>query len=86
MISKIEIVFPILIETPEGWEEALSALVDKICKKYERENPGRVMWTAGHGFKPTYIPITAEEGKHRGIEFDDSVFQIEVAEREDYSR
>lgn len=86
MISKIEIVFPVPVETPKGWEQKLSKLVDEICKKYKQNNPGRTMWTSGHGSKPIYIPLTQEDEKHRGMEFDDSVFQIEVAEREDYKR
>lgn len=71
----IEITFPFPVEFPEGWDRALSGLVDMVCMKYEREHPDHVMWPAGHGSKPIWRE--PEEPL-----FDDNVFQIEVAERE----
>ena len=77
-IEKIEINFPVEIELPDGFEQALSSLIGMVCKQYERKNPTRVMWTAGHGSKP--IRDEAHEPT-----FDDSVYVITVAEREDTS-
>ena len=75
-IQKIEITFPTEIELPDGFEQALSALVGIACEKYQKENPTRVMWTAGHGSKPMW-------NEPNEPEFDDSVYVIDVAERED---
>ena len=74
-INKIEIVFPCDVELPRGFEQVLSCLVDMVCKKYEAENKTRVMWPAGHGSKPLWREPEEPE-------WDDSVFSIEVAERE----
>lgn len=86
MISKIEIDFPVSVDLPRGWKQQLDTLVRKICDNYEQQNPGRVMWPFGCGCKPTYVPLTAEEEKHRGAEYDDSIYHIEVAEREGYPK
>jgi hypothetical protein len=75
-IQRIEINFPVPVEFPDGFEQALSALIGMICEKYERENPTKVMWTAGHGNKPIW-------NEPKEPEFDDSVYCIDVAERED---
>jgi len=85
MIVKIEIDFPLPVELPKGWEEKLSNLVSEVCDKYKQEHPDRVMWPAGHGYKPTYIPLTMEDEKHRGMEFDDSIFHISVSEHRNYN-
>jgi len=85
-ISKIEIDFRVPVETPKGWGQKLDSLIREVCDKYDQENPGRVMWPFGHGFKCTYMPMTAEEEKHRGSEYDDSIYHVEVAEREDYGK
>lgn len=77
-IQKIEITFPVEVELPDGFEQALSALVGIACEKYQKENPTRVMWTAGHGSKPIWDEPNEPD-------FDDSVYVIEVAEREDVS-
>ena len=59
-------------------------LVNSICDAWQAAHPARVMWPAGVGFKPTYIPMTAEEEETRGIEFDENIFSIECYERADY--
>jgi len=33
---------------------------------------------------PLYLPMTLEEEETRGMEFDDSTFEIRCSEREDY--
>lgn len=92
-INKIEICFPVPVEPPDGFYHVLDALVDMICKKYEKENPTRVMWTAGHGSKPTWSKHDAAYlGKETDSDapdmgsptFDNSVYQIDVSEREDF--
>jgi len=82
-IKAIEINFPVGVNVPDGFYELLSSTVGLVCKQYEKENPDRVMWAAGHGSKPTYIPMTQKEEQHRGMEFNDHIYEIEVAERED---
>lgn len=74
---KIEITFSVMVEFPDGFEQELSELIDKICKKYEAENPGRSMWCFGHGAKPIWDEPNEPE-------YNDSIYQIEVAEREKY--
>lgn len=81
-IQAIEITFPVPVELPEGFEKTLSCFVGMVCKKYEKENPTRTMWPAGQGFKPTFIPMTQEQEKERGMEFDETTYVIEVFERE----
>ena len=78
-IRRIEIEFPILVELPEGFGRALSALVGMICRKYEIENPTRVMWPSGSGAKPLWNEPAEPD-------WDDSVYQITVSEREAYDR
>ena len=74
-IQKIEIEFPFLVELPPRCTEFLATAVNLICKKYEAENPDRVMWPAGHGSKPIWREPEEPE-------FDDSIYHISVAERE----
>ena len=76
-IRALEISFPTPIELPDGFDQTLSALVEMACRKYEEENPTRVMWPAGHGDKPIY-------NEPNEPTFDDAVYHIEVAEREDF--
>lgn len=78
-IHKIEISFPLPVELPDDFGMELDKLVNTVCKKYEKEHPGRVMWLAGHGAKILW----------RGPEepdFDENIYQITVAEREDYKK
>lgn len=77
-ISSIEINFPVEVEMPDGFDQALSALVGIICKEYQKQNPTRIMWTAGHGSKPIW-------NEPKEPDFDDSIYAIDVAEREDTS-
>lgn len=82
-MRKIEIDFPCDVEFPPGFERILDALVDMVCKKYESKNPTRIMWPSECGFKPIYIPLTKDEERDRGPEFDESIYHIGVCERED---
>lgn len=76
-IVKIEISFPVGVDFPEGFEQELSQLIDGVCRKYETDNPDRVMWPSGHGCK-----VLWREPQEPG--FDPSVYEICVAERERY--
>ena len=89
-IRKIEIEFPLLVELPPGFEQALDRLVDTVCKKYEQENPMRVMWPAGHGNKPIFSqadlaflgkPPNPDAPKKGEPTWEEHVYQIDVAER-----
>jgi len=76
MIHIIEIELPFAMELPNGFERKLSEFIDReICRPYEAANPGRVMWPAGHGFKPLWREPEEPE-------YDLSVYQISVSERE----
>jgi len=75
----IEVYFPVDVELPDNFEQELSALIDVVCKKYEKENAGRVMWPASIGGKMLSNPFMSDD-----LEFDMSCLCIEVAEREDY--
>lgn len=81
----IEITFPVAVEIPKGFYQKLDEVITDVCKHYMATHPGRVMWTFGCGDKVLYMPMTKEEedaGRH--MEFDEGIYQIEVAEREDY--
>lgn len=82
--TAIEVAFPCAVEITAKQQQDLDRIVGEICNDYVATHPGRVMWPAGIGFKPTFIPITAEQEATRGIEFDEGTFQIDCAEREDY--
>lgn len=91
--SRIEIVFPVGVDFPKGWEQRLAALVDEVCEAYEAEHPDRVMWPAGFGSSPcwskadaAFLGISADPTAPDGGEptFDDSTYQISVSEREAY--
>lgn len=74
-MMSIEITFPCAVECPPGWGQTLEALVGMVCRHYEETHPTRSMWPAGVGAKPRL-----EMGEIRS--FSDSIFVIEVAERE----
>jgi hypothetical protein len=91
-VSTIEISFPVPVDVPDTFSRDLCALLDRICEDYQKANPTRVMWPAGFGSKPKWSqqdaaflgktpdPDAPEIGEPT---FDDSVFHIEIAERED---
>lgn len=81
-IRAIEITFPTGVTFPDGFEQALSSLVDMVCKQYEREHPTEVMWPAGYGSKMLSNPLAMSDDEP--LEFDDSVYSISVSAREDY--
>ncbi len=74
-IRSIEITFPTEVELPPGLEQVLDSLTEMVCKAWEADNPGFLMWAAGHGSKVLWRE--PEEPLH-----DSSVFNIEVATRE----
>lgn len=78
-ISSIEVTFPVPVELPPGWEQALSALVGMVCEHYEQQHPMRTMWASGHGAKILWR-------EPHEPDFDDEVLSINVAEREAYPR
>ena len=92
-IQRVEINFGAAVNLPDGWERALDGLVDMVCQQYKRENPTRTMWPAGHGCKPqwskadaAFLGASAEAGAPDSGEptWDDTVYCIDVTEREDY--
>ena len=84
-IVRIEVDFPLPVELSNEMQRGLMEAVGRICEDYNRAHPDRVMWPFGVGSKITRMPITAEEEAQFGIQFDDSVLHIEVAERERYA-
>lgn len=81
-ISRIEISFQVEVALPDGFDRALEALVYMVCDQYQREHPTEVMWPAGHGSKMLSNPYML--GDDEPMEFDDSVYAIDVYCREDY--
>lgn len=81
-IRAIEITFPVAVELPDGFDRVLDSMVDMVCKQYEREHPTEVMWPAGYGSKMLSNPLAM--GDDEPLRFDDSVYAINVACREDY--
>lgn len=82
MIRKIEIDFPIEVNLNGEDQRILDDFVKRICDKNTPE--GMVFWPAERGSKMTYLPLTQEEEKERGCEFDDDIFYIGCAIREKY--
>ena len=76
-IYKIEILFPFRVDLPLGFDRALSESVNLICEHYEEQHPKRVMWPAGHGFKP----LSSDFSK-----FDEAIYQISISERQAYPK
>lgn len=76
----IEISFPVAVELSRDDQTVLREVVRKICKRYEEENPERVMWLFGYGDKISYMPVMADDD--RPMEFDSNILAIECAERE----
>ena len=81
-VRGIEIAFPVAVELTRDDQIELQDVVRKICKRYEEQNPGRVMWLFGYGDKVIYMPIV--EGDERPMEFDSTILAIECSEREKY--
>lgn len=81
-ISRIEISFPTPVTLPSGFDRALDALIDQVCKQYERDHPTEVMWPASYGSKMLSNPLAMSDEER--IEFDDSIYTIGVCCRDDY--
>jgi len=81
-IRAIEISFPVGVDVNDKDLQALDRVVSRICKRYEEANPQRVMWPFGHGSKMLKDPLALSDDEP--IPFDDSVYSVEVAERERY--
>lgn len=75
----LEIRFPTGVEVTEDDVRVLGALAGQICDRWERAHPGRVMWPFGQGFKMMRHPAALSDDEP--IPFDESCYQIEVAER-----
>lgn len=73
--SRIEIDFLSPVDFPDGWERALDGLLSIVCKAWEADNPGHVMWVAGVGGKPIW-------NEPNEPDFDMSILSIEVYARE----
>ena len=73
----IEIIFPMKVHVNQKASKLIIEAIDIICDENCPE--GHVMWLFGHGGKPTYIPLTAEEEKKRGAEYDMDVNFFEIA-------
>lgn len=73
----LTVFFPVPVHLPLGFTRQLDALVDGVCQEWMRDHPSEVMWPAGAGAQMS--------GVHdpEGPVFDDSVYQIDVASRED---
>ena len=82
-VDKIRINFPVTVEIYDQEQQDLDIIANHICKRYTREHPGRVMWPAGVGHPMTLSPFMVD--KDHPIDFDETTFEIDCAEREDYS-
>ena len=79
---RIEITFPVDVQFPEGFEQKLDALIGEVCELYERQNPDRIMWPFGAGSAMLTSPFMVDDD--HPMEFDDSIYAVDVAERERY--
>lgn len=79
-VHGIEISFAVPVELSRDDQKELQDTVSKICKRYEKQNPGRVMWLFGYGDKPMSNPFMVDE--NHPMEFDSNILFIECVERE----
>lgn len=79
-IQRISVSFPFGVEMSKAAHRALHDAVDLMCADYEKAHPDRVMWAAGEGGTP---PPGFFFDEPKG-DWDMSVLNIEVAERERY--
>ena len=79
-VMRVEITFPVTVDLGKH-AQRLTQVVSEICK--ENTPKGMVMWPSEVGYKMTYMPMTQEEEKHRGCEFDEDVFEIRCFMRAD---
>lgn len=81
-ILRIEVDFPVGIDLADEDCRDLDALLTRICARYRAANPDRVMWPFGCGAKMLVNPLKLSDDEP--IPFDDSVYAVKVAERENY--
>lgn len=82
---EISITFPTKVDLSKDDYRVLHDLLDRICKRYEAENPGRVMWAGEWGGLCTSMPITAEDERNGvPLTFDMDILHVGVNERADY--
>lgn len=79
-ITQIKITFPCEVVAPEGFEQALDALLGMVTAKWQQENTEHVMWVAGVGGEPKGN-IYANDN----VDYDMSVLCFDVDTREDTS-
>lgn len=84
-MRSIEVTFPVDLEFTDEEHSRFCALLQGVCDRYVLDHPDRVCWVFGQGDKCTYMPMTqAEEEAGFEPQFDDSIFSVEIAEREAY--
>jgi hypothetical protein len=81
-ISSIEVSFPVAVEVSNEDMHALDDALTAICTRYERDNPGRIMWVFGTGSKMLVSPFMLSDDEP--IPFDESTLHFEISEREGY--
>lgn len=79
-IQRISVSFPFAVEMTTAAHRALHDAIDLMCSGYEKAHPDRVMWAAGEGGTP---PPGFFFDEPKG-DWDMSVLNIDVAERERY--
>lgn len=81
-ILKIEVSFPLGVEITSEQQKELDKVISSICDSYNKQNPTRIMWTFGQGYKMLSNLFMLDDSEP--MEFDLSCYQIEVSEREAY--
>lgn len=74
--KQILITFPDNVNMPDGVENVLQSVVGMICKKYENEHEGILMWPSGIGDR-----LISGMYDDR-LKFDESTLHIDVSMRE----
>lgn len=81
-ILKIEVSFPLGVEITSEQQQELTKVISSICDSYNKQNPTRVMWPFGQGYKLLSNLFMLDDGEP--MEFDLNCYHIEVSEREAY--
>lgn len=83
-ISAIHVSFQVAAHMSNQAHQALHDALSLICRDYEAANPGRVMWVFGEGGQPPEGWSIWDDGASARGEWDMSILNIEIAEREAY--
>lgn len=79
-IRGVEIIFPEPVDLSQSEILAIESMIEAVCLRYSRKNPGRLMWLLGRGCRIIADPETLADDEP--MDFADDVVSFECGERE----